>query len=178
MHEKGMNVPTVGLRQAGACPTDPLVAELSLRIPGGPGAPAEARSALGPYGAELCADVLEVVTLLTSELVANAVRHGGAGFVELTSAVEADSVRVEVADSGDESGRKPVSREPDHTGGWGLYMVEELASRWGVAGGRGTRVWFEIDRSLADDGCTRSARSPRAARAPSHERDEPSRRSF
>jgi signal transduction histidine kinase len=101
---------------------------------------------LGPYGAELSPDVLEVMTLLTSELVANAVRHADARFVEVTCGVESRHVRVEVADAGDGSGLKPVPREPDYTGGWGLYMVEELASRWGVAGGRGTRVWFEIDR--------------------------------
>jgi anti-sigma regulatory factor (Ser/Thr protein kinase) len=90
---------------------------------------------------------MQVVTLLTSELVANAVRHAAARVVELTCDVGADRVRVEVADPGDASDRKPARRDPDHTGGWGLFMLEELASRWGVAAGRGTRVWFEIDRS-------------------------------
>jgi anti-sigma regulatory factor (Ser/Thr protein kinase) len=120
--------------------------ELSLRILGGPGAPAEARSALRRFHAELPMEVMQLMTLLTSELVANAVRHAAARVVDLTCHVRADCVRVEVADSGDASGRKPVPRDPDHTGGWGLYMLEELATRWGVAAGRGTRVWFEIGR--------------------------------
>jgi signal transduction histidine kinase len=123
-----------------------LDTELSLRIPGGPGAPAEARSALRRFHADLPMELMQVVTLLTSELVANAVRHAAARVVELTCEVAADWVRVEVADSGAGSGRKPVPRNPDYTGGWGLYMLEELASRWGVADGGGTRVWFEIDR--------------------------------
>jgi hypothetical protein len=30
-------------------------------------------------------------------------------------------------------------------GGWGLFLVEKLADRWGVARNSLTRVWFEID---------------------------------
>src|SRR5215211_1066250 len=31
--------------------------------------------------------------------------------------------------------------------GWGLFLVERLANRWGVGReGRGTRVWFELRR--------------------------------
>jgi signal transduction histidine kinase len=123
-----------------------LVAELSLRIPGGPGAPAEARRALRRFHTELPVEVLQIMTLLTSELVANAVRHAGAPIVELTCGTAARCVRVEVAHGGDGSGRKPARRKPDHTGGWGLYMLDELASRWGVIDRDGTRVWFEIDR--------------------------------
>ncbi len=29
--------------------------------------------------------------------------------------------------------------------GWGLYIVQRLASRWGVVRGRPSFVWFEID---------------------------------
>jgi serine/threonine-protein kinase RsbW len=123
-----------------------LVAELSLRIPGGPGAPAEARRALRRFHTELPVEVTQIMTLLTSELVANAVRHAGARLVELTCSAAAERVRVEVADAGDGSGRKPLPRAPDHTGGWGLHMLDELSSRWGVIDGTGTRVWFEIDR--------------------------------
>jgi signal transduction histidine kinase len=123
-----------------------LAAELSLRIPGGLGAPAEARRALRRFHTELPVEVLQIMTLLTSELVANAVRHAGAPLVEVTCAAAAERVRVEVGDGGDGSGRKPVPRTPDHTGGWGLYMLDELSSRWGVIDGDGTRVWFEIDR--------------------------------
>ena len=40
----------------------------------------------------------------------------------------------------------PVPR-PDQLSGRGLFLVQQLADRWGVAGPDGTLVWFEIDRS-------------------------------
>jgi hypothetical protein len=56
-------------------------------------------------------------------------------------------VRVEVDDPG--SGFEPRAPEPDPTkaSGWGLYLVDELADRWGVGPGSrgGTRIWFELD---------------------------------
>jgi hypothetical protein len=30
--------------------------------------------------------------------------------------------------------------------GWGLYLVDRLADRWGVTSDVGTTVWFELDR--------------------------------
>ena len=29
--------------------------------------------------------------------------------------------------------------------GWGLYLVEQIANRWGVKQEEGTVVWFEVD---------------------------------
>jgi hypothetical protein len=31
-----------------------------------------------------------------------------------------------------------------HAGGFGLQLVESIATRWGVSHARGTRVWFEL----------------------------------
>jgi signal transduction histidine kinase len=123
-----------------------LVAELSVRIPGGTGAPAEARSALRRFHPELPAELMQTVALLASELVANAVRHAESSSIGLRIGVTAGYVRVEVADEGE--GFVPRARrpEPGKRGGWGLYLVDELATRWGVIDGEGTRVWFEIDR--------------------------------
>jgi anti-sigma regulatory factor (Ser/Thr protein kinase) len=123
-----------------------LVAELSLRIPGGPGAPAEARDALRRLHPELTAEVMQVVSLLASELVSNSVRHASADWVELRCGTSDGHVRVEVSDGGEGFGENPVPRDPGRDGGWGLFIVDELASRWGVVEGSGTRVWFEIDR--------------------------------
>jgi anti-sigma regulatory factor (Ser/Thr protein kinase) len=52
------------------------------------------------------------------------------------------------------------TREPgDHTGGWGLFLVERLADNWGVQrDGESTMVWFEL-RIHAND---RSAVGPAA----------------
>jgi anti-sigma regulatory factor (Ser/Thr protein kinase) len=134
----------------GSCPTLPqrpfLVAELALQIPGGPDAPSEARSALRRFHPELPADLMQVVVLLASELVANAVKHAEAALVLIRFQVLPSQVRVEVADEG--PGFTPRAPEPDPSGigGWGLHLVDELSSRWGTIDGPGARVWFEIDR--------------------------------
>jgi anti-sigma regulatory factor (Ser/Thr protein kinase) len=58
-------------------------------------------------------------------------------------------VRVEVWDHG--HGFKPARQTPDRESmsGWGLYLVDQLADRWGVSATSGTSVWFEIDRAPA-----------------------------
>ena len=88
-----------------------------------------------------------MVALLASELVANAVRHAGARTVAIRYEVTPAVVRVEVLDEG--PGFNPADHHPvaGRPGGWGLHLVDEMSSRWGVAGtGGGTRVWFEVDR--------------------------------
>jgi anti-sigma regulatory factor (Ser/Thr protein kinase) len=94
----------------------------------------------------------EIAQLLTSELVTNAVVHAT---TEIMLRVEADPslVRVEVTDTG--AGR-PAIRRPD-VGGYGLRIVDRLASRWGVdpAGASGKVVWFELDLTpWAETGAT------------------------
>ena len=89
--------------------------------------------------------------LLVSELVTNSVRHvtGSRDPVELAVRIGARAIRVEVRDGG--AGFEPGRPEPRGAdGGFGLFLVERLASRWGVDTGDGTRVWFELD--LASDG--------------------------
>jgi anti-sigma regulatory factor (Ser/Thr protein kinase) len=104
-----------------------------------------ARHALRERG--LSADLDHTVSLLTSELVGNAVRHAGnlhpREKIVFHARLAADHVRVEVADHG--QGFDPEVRHD--TAGFGLRLVDKLASRWGVERtGRGCRVWFEVDR--------------------------------
>jgi anti-anti-sigma factor len=93
-------------------------------------------------------------TLLTSELVTNAVIHPDAavgGSVGLRITTYHDRVRVEVTDGG--AGFEPGSlppRRPREAGGHGLIVVDGLSSRWGTARGHigesdGFCVWFELD---------------------------------
>jgi signal transduction histidine kinase len=89
---------------------------------------------------------MQIVVLLASELVSNAVKHGGAESVGLRCAVAADHVRVEVRDNGPGFARRIVKPDPSGVGGWGLHLVDELSSRWGIVGGEGARVWFEVAR--------------------------------
>ena len=85
--------------------------------------------------------------LLVSELVTNSIRHVKSTEqpVVLAVRIAARMVRVEVHDggSGFEPAAKPKPRGAD--GGFGLFLVERMASRWGVDTEHGTRVWFELD---------------------------------
>lgn len=84
--------------------------------------------------------------LLVSELITNGVKYGAGGPVTLElHADDRRQVRVEVVDQG--GGFEPVARDQTRTdgGGWGLELVEMLASDWGAYSGS-THVWFEIDR--------------------------------
>jgi anti-sigma regulatory factor (Ser/Thr protein kinase) len=122
--------------------------ELSVRFARGPSAASAARNALGALEPRLDAQVLNDIRLLVSELVTNAIRHSGAapdGHVGLDVSIGKNSIRVEVADAG--PGFVPEDRDEDTSrpGGWGLYLVDRIADRWGVARNSVTRVWFEID---------------------------------
>ena len=89
-----------------------------------------------------------VLRLLVSELVTNSVRHvaESAGKVVLAVSIGPRAIRVEVHDGGD--GFKPGTPKPRGAdGGFGLFLVERMASRWGVDTRDGTRVWFELDRA-------------------------------
>jgi CheY-like chemotaxis protein len=93
-------------------------------------------------------DLLELVTLLVSELVTNALVHAGGG-PRVVVRLRRGQVRVEVAD---DDPRLPALRVPDDTGpgGRGLLIVDRSASRWGADPARpGKVVWFEIDRPTA-----------------------------
>ena len=110
-----------------------------------PDAVRSARHAMRDRG--LNADLAHTVALLTSEVVGNAVRHAGplspAQKIVFHARLSEDHVRVEVADHG--PGFDPEVRHD--TSGFGLRLVDKLASRWGVERtARGCRVWFEVDR--------------------------------
>ena len=117
------------------------------RFPHGADAPGAAREVLDAVLADrVDSDVLAELRLVVSELVTNAVRHGPADAddVELVVSLGGDVARIEVADGG--SGFEPPAGgpAPESPGGWGLVVVDRLASRWGIEGGRSTRVWAEV----------------------------------
>jgi anti-sigma regulatory factor (Ser/Thr protein kinase) len=120
---------------------------VTLRIGGGPEAAARARRAIATLRADLDPSLRETLRLLVTELVANSVRHADADTVTLRVVVGPRAVRTEVTDPG--PGFDPSrtgSPRDDHTG-WGLFLVESLAARWGVAkAGHLTQVWFELPR--------------------------------
>jgi hypothetical protein len=82
--------------------------------------------------------------LVTDELVSNAHQHGTAPRVcRLALINQGLCLRIEV---GDASSRQPKIRIPDLSGGRGLFLVDRLASSWGVTGhqDQGKTVWAEL----------------------------------
>ena len=87
----------------------------------------------------------ETLGLLVSEVVTNAIVHGGdAEGLNVEVVLSEDAVRVAVSDTGNGFVPRPRALDSDEVGGWGLYLVEQLASAWGVSSGERTTVWFEL----------------------------------
>jgi anti-sigma regulatory factor (Ser/Thr protein kinase) len=85
------------------------------------------------------------VMLLVSELVTNAVRHARSDEFEVRLEVRRDALRLEVHDEG--AGFVPrIAPSGNGTGGYGLYIVDRLADRWGVERDPGGVIWLEVDR--------------------------------
>jgi anti-sigma regulatory factor (Ser/Thr protein kinase) len=122
--------------------------DVSIQLEAGPSAAALARNALVPIERRVDETLMADVRLLVSELVTNSVRHADMpppGMVNLDVTLDAHRIYVEVCDNG--TGFEPRRRRASQSkaGGWGLYLVERLADRWGVMRNNFTRVWFEID---------------------------------
>jgi anti-sigma regulatory factor (Ser/Thr protein kinase) len=120
---------------------------MDVSFPVDPSTPAAARSALNVGALDVPSGVLPDLQLLVSELVTNSVTHADfdAGQrIELRVRVEPDRVRVEVQDPGPGFTPKPRGSDDPLDAGWGLYLVERIADRWGVVDGAPAVVWFEI----------------------------------
>ena len=125
---------------------------LERTLPVSPEAAAEARHALDDLSAALPDGRMRDVRLLVSELVTNAVRHanlGDADTIDLVVEVADEALRVEVHDPGGGFVPSAPSPDPARPSGWGLFLVAELADRWGVDSDDRTLVWFELDRRAA-----------------------------
>jgi anti-sigma regulatory factor (Ser/Thr protein kinase) len=87
----------------------------------------EVRRALAVLG--LSGELADDIVLVTSELVTNAIEHGGGRCrFEVVTADTAVTIRVY-----DPSADRPVPRAPQDPipHGRGLWLVEQLASTWG-----------------------------------------------
>lgn len=124
-----------------------------LHLPATEVAPRLARQRVVEFCHGLAEDIVMAAELLTSEVVTNAVIHtqppahagGDAIVVHLHRTPE--RLRVEIIDHDPEPPR--LARDPpeDLGRGWGLHLLERLATAWGVhpvSVGVGKTVWFEI----------------------------------
>ncbi len=101
-------------------------------------------------------DLLEDAKVLVSELVGNSVKHSGLQvdeYVHVTAEWSGQRLRVTVHDRSDTSVPLPVAGtirpRPGAESGWGLFIVDRLASRWGTDQ---SGYWFELDGSRAVPG--------------------------
>jgi anti-sigma regulatory factor (Ser/Thr protein kinase) len=116
-----------------------------------PESPAVARALVGDALADWqLLGLLDTATLLTSELVTNAVRHAGTPLRLSVSRAARDRVRVAVTDRAPD--RRLHLRRPSiaDDGGRGLFLVGELADDWGCddaiddGDDADKTVWFEL----------------------------------
>lgn len=129
--------------------SEALVEHVTQQFRAEPRSADAARRVIEGLESELGHDRCRAACLLVTELVANAVLHGSRGPEDTVTVRIWKSpwgVRVGVTDCG--PGFEPRRRErsgglPDS--GWGLYLVEQMADRWGVEPGREREVWFEFD---------------------------------
>jgi transcriptional regulator with XRE-family HTH domain/anti-sigma regulatory factor (Ser/Thr protein kinase) len=108
-------------------------------------APRAAREALAFVASDLPTDVHAVAQLLVSELVTNSVKYGQQqnGKVGVLIDVARERLRVDVTDT---ARAAPEMTAPSESGGYGLALVDELATRWNTdRAKRGNATWFEID---------------------------------
>lgn len=122
------------------------VAVCEATIPSGAEAPSAARTIISRWlEGRAHAELHEHARLLVSELVTNSVMHAeqpGGALLHIRAAAVNGVIRVEVQDHGH---GQVQQRAPDpRRGGFGLYLLEQLAARWGVNNEHGTRVWFEL----------------------------------
>jgi serine phosphatase RsbU (regulator of sigma subunit)/anti-sigma regulatory factor (Ser/Thr protein kinase) len=121
---------------------------VSERFPATLHAARDVAAALEPVSDALGPRTAQDLRLLATELVANAVLHTGLaqGSVEVQLRLADDLVHLSVLDDGPgfELPQRPIEA-PDGPGGWGLYLVDQCALRWGTERGERHRVWLELE---------------------------------
>jgi hypothetical protein len=91
-------------------------------------------------------EVIDDAALLTTELMANAVRQGS-GVVNLRVEVDDGLLHVDVQDNAQELPGTGLenSGSPGALSGGGLWIVQSVAHDWGSdSGSDGKTVWFEL----------------------------------
>lgn len=104
----------------------------------------EAFTTLPGIGPDVDRSVVEDAALVASELVTNAILHGGRSVKLAVRVVDGDELEISVADDLD---AHPVRRAPDpaRPGGVGLLIVESVGASWGteqLVGGKA--VWCRL----------------------------------
>ncbi|MBV9869868.1 MAG: ATP-binding protein [Frankiaceae bacterium] len=90
--------------------------------------------------------LVDTASLLVSELVTNAFRHGS-GPITVDIEIAPDEITVLVGDAATQAPERNRPQRLHQTGGWGLNLVESLSAAWGcdpANPGPGKVVWFRL----------------------------------
>jgi anti-sigma regulatory factor (Ser/Thr protein kinase) len=124
----------------------------SITLPGSPEQVSSARSFITRALSRQQRIDSDAATLLTSELVTNAIQHTKSGepggSVTVVAIGIPGGILVEVVDDGS-SGTPIVKGDLYAAEGHGLYLVQQMAAQWGyLRDAAGTTVWFHLSASV------------------------------
>lgn len=137
----------------GGAPHSGVLGKLAeIALPSDSGAPGAARMVIGHCLSGLVSQrILPDVVLLASEIVTNCVEHGElpeGDAVLLRVYLDAEMLRLEIENPGT-AGMVALSSNGrwSRRDGFGLELVDRLATRWGVTRADSTSIWFEMGRA-------------------------------
>jgi anti-sigma regulatory factor (Ser/Thr protein kinase) len=108
---------------------------------------AAARGMLRQFSAPLGGADLAAASLVLTELVTNAIRHGCDGSddeIDIRLSRSNSLLRMEVSQTGPLYDPDEVrKRRPGETRGWGVLLMDRMSSSWGI-GASGSHVWAEL----------------------------------
>jgi two-component sensor histidine kinase len=141
--------------------------QLKLELESTRGASAQARDQLRILESRLGERTLADLLLVVTELVSNSVKFGPGGQIDLRLEMRDDGSVAGLVFDGGAGGVAMRETDAADPGGFGLQIVDQIASDWGVRP-RTTDVWFELSangRGRARTADRRRVRSSRAAGA-------------
>jgi anti-sigma regulatory factor (Ser/Thr protein kinase) len=131
-------------------PSPQALARLDLRVASRPESVSAVRRDIEAM--DLPATLIADAKLLVSELVTNSIRHAGLGpddDIRIAVRWSGRVLRVIVWDRTADLALSPVAGafrpSPGADSGWGLFLVDRIASRWGTSLDRRAGYWFELE---------------------------------
>jgi anti-sigma regulatory factor (Ser/Thr protein kinase) len=131
-------------------PSPRVLARLDLRVASRPESVSAVRRDIEAM--DLPVLLIEDAKLLVSELVTNSIRHAGLGpddDIRIAVRWSGRVLRVIVWDRTTDIALSPVvgafRPSPGADSGWGLFLVDRIASRWGTSLDRRAGYWFELE---------------------------------
>ena len=126
-----------------------VAAMIAVELASDTEAPARARAALEPLRGSLPREGFGDLRLMVSELVADDVRRqpDEDGSIRLEAELSDGRVRVELVEGWADDPDGPRERPEPGAPGWGVYLADRLADRWGIDDdgeqGDGAVLWLE-----------------------------------